>query len=63
MLKYDIKKWEPRVKVLNIAVTPEEDNSTINIEIFIEIPEISVRALAKYKFDSITGKLEQLREY
>ena len=63
MLKYDIKKWEPRVKVLNVVVTPEKDNSTINIEIYIEIPEISVRALTKYKFDSITGKLEQLREY
>ncbi len=62
MLEYDIKTWEPRVKVLNLLVTPEEDNSTINIEIYIEIPEISVRALAKYKFDSITGKLEQLTE-
>ena len=61
-LEYDIKTWEPRVKVLNTIVTPEADNSTINIEIYIEIPEISVRALAKYKFDSITGKLEQLTE-
>lgn len=61
-LEYDIKTWEPRVKVLNTVVSPEEDNSTINIEIYIEIPEISVRALAKYKFDSVTGKLEQLTE-
>lgn len=59
-LEYDIKTWEPRVKVLKIIVTPEEDNNVINIEIYIEIPEISVKALAQYRLDLITGNLEQL---
>lgn len=61
-LEYEIKEWEKRVKVLGIRVTPIEDNSQINIEIYIEIPEISVTKLIKYKFDSDNGKIQELKE-
>jgi len=60
LLQYDIERWEPRVKVLDIKVTPEHDNSQIDIHLYIEIPEISVKALAKYRFDSTNGNIEQL---
>ena len=59
-LEYDIKRWEPRVRVLGIQVTPEYDNSVIDIDIYIEIPEISTKALAKYRFDSKNGNIEQV---
>lgn len=59
-LKYDINRWEPRVRVLSLSVNPEHDNSTIDIEIYVEIPEISAKALAKYRFDSKNGNIEQI---
>ena len=60
LLEYDIKKWEPRVKVLQLTVKPEYDNSQVTIDLYIEIPEISVKALAKYRFDTSTGNLQQI---
>ena len=57
-LQFDIKKWEPRVTVLNLKVTQEADNSQVNIDLYISIPEISVEKLAKFRFDSTTGNID-----
>ena len=57
-LRFDIKKWEPRVTILNLNVTQEADNSQINIDLYISIPEISVEKLAKFRFDSTTGNID-----
>ena len=62
MLEYDINKWEPRVRVLSLDVNPEEDNSLIEINIYVEIPEISIKKLAKYRFDSRNGNIEQITD-
>ncbi len=57
-LRFDIKKWEPRVTVLNLSVTPEADNSQIDIDLYISIPEISVQKLAKFRFDTTNGNID-----
>lgn len=60
-LKFDIQRWEPRVSVLNLSVTQEADNSQIDIELYISIPEISVQKLAKFRFDTTNGHVDLLQ--
>jgi len=58
-LRYDITTWEPRVKILDLTTTPEEDNNQINISIHIAIPGISSEKYLQYIFDTATGKIIQ----
>lgn len=57
-LKFDIGRWEPRVSILNLTVTQEADNSQIDIDLHVSIPEISTKKLAKFRFDTNTGNID-----
>lgn len=57
MLELAIKTWEPRVTVTNITVKPKEDDSEVDIHLYVNIPEIQASAAYDYLFDSSTGKL------
>ena len=62
MLKADIEKWEPRIRVTNISVVPIHDNSEISIAVYAEIPELSHQTIMKYLFNTTNGNLEPLVE-
>lgn len=62
MLQYDIHTWEPRVDIINLTVTQQPDDSQINIELYVNIPEIKTQKLIKYLFDTNNGKVQELKE-
>lgn len=61
-LEYDINTWEPRVEILSLNVTQSPDESQVNIELYVNIPEIKTAKLLKYLFDTNNGKIQELEK-